>query len=1067
VRLWPPQPENRPVEDTPVRSVFGARPAVATLSPGIQVAPRKCVNCHACIAACPVKICNDGSGDHVSVKPEMCIGCGRCLATCTHGARYFSDDFGRFMADVAAGIPIVAVVAPSVAANFPGQYLQLNGWLRRLGVAAVFDVSFGAELHVKSLVEELRRRQPRLAISPACPAIVSYIQVHRPRLLRHLVPVLSPMLHTMKMIERYYARFREHRIAALSPCPTKRRELDQAGLGDYHVTFRSVQEHLASTGQSLDSLPGAEYVNPPPGAAVLLPTPGGLLRALETWLPEARHRIREVHGSQAVYSYLESLPEPVETCPQSLPLLVDCLNCEHGCNCGPASVVQRELSDELQRRIEERYHAARRPSAGGPASEGPGCRAAVEPFWEEGLYGRPFQDLSAARRVLLPDDAQREAILRSMHKYTPQDLYNCCSCGYGSCEQMVVAIHNGLNRPENCHHYLAKERESSQAQLAEYHSHLESLVERRTAELLRANDRLRQEVLERWRVEKALLDSEHKLRDVVEGSPIPQFVIDRKHRVTYWNKAIEQFSGLNRREIVGTDGHWRAFYPAQRPCVADLLVDEDLEGIEKYYRGRWKKSPFLDEAYECTDFFPRLGQNGKWLYFSAALLRDARGTVVGAVETLEDITLRKVAEQKLEESQRAAQAANRAKSEFLANMSHEIRTPMTAILGYADLVLENLRRPEDIEAVQTIKRNGEHLLAVINDILDLSKVEAGALTVTHRRCAIAEIVEEVVSLMRVRAEAKNLSLRAEYRFPLPETITTDPIRLRQSLINLVGNAVQFTEAGSARVRVWLDQRPEAPPKLHFDVIDTGIGIPQEQQIRLFEPFSQGDASFNRRVGGTGLGLAISRRLAEILGGEIQLQRTSGEGSIFSLILDPGPLDGARMLSGPSQQTGDSPSPSSPPQSRVKLDCRILLAEDGPDNQRLVAFLLRKAGAEVVVVENGQLAVEAALSVQSGSGPAADPDAKPFDLVLMDMQMPVLDGYEATRQLRAAGFARPILALTAHAMADDREACLRAGCTEFISRTIDRDRLLAMVAHYSPQPASGPSTSRPAGAEGRL
>jgi len=387
-----------------------------------------------------------------------------------------------------------------------------------------------------------------------------------------------------------------------------------------------------------------------------------------------------------------------------------------------------------------------------------------------------------------------------------------------------------------------------------------------------------------------------------------------------------------------------------------------------------------------------------------------------------------------------AQAATRAKSEFLANISHEIRTPMTAILGFAENLLDlSMPESERINAAQTIRSNGEHLLQILNDILDISKIEAGKLQIENIKCSPIHLVQEVMSLMRVRSDAKGLSLRTEFAGPVPETIHTDSTRLRQILINLVGNAVKFTEVGSVRLVVGMLRTQPERPMMVFDIIDTGVGLTQEQIDRLFHPFTQGDSSTTRMHGGTGLGLTISKRLAEMLGGAITVQSQPGLGSTFRLTVETGPLEGVPMIEQPeAAQSADQHKHDGSPKD-LRWSASILLAEDGPDNQRLISYMLKKAGADVAVAENGQDAVTMVLEAHHRN--------MPYALVLMDMQMPVMDGYEATRQLRAHGYEGPIIALTAHAMTGDRDKCLSAGCSDYAAKPIDRAALLRLIQQH--------------------
>jgi len=381
-----------------------------------------------------------------------------------------------------------------------------------------------------------------------------------------------------------------------------------------------------------------------------------------------------------------------------------------------------------------------------------------------------------------------------------------------------------------------------------------------------------------------------------------------------------------------------------------------------------------------------------------------------------------------------AEDANRSKSAFLANMSHEIRTPLTAILGYAELLHDpEVAQAERADAARTIQRNGQHLLSVIDDILDLSKIEAGKLQIELLPCSPRQLVAEVVEALRVRAAAKGLSLVATCVGPIPEQILTDPTRLRQILLNLGGNAIKFTEHGSVTLEV--SSRNTAGSdggQLVVAVVDTGIGLDAEQASRLFAPFQQADASTTRRFGGTGLGLVISKRLAQSLGGDISVHGARGSGCRFELTIATGPLDGSRCDDRPIAIAVAAPQPRA---RAIRLAGRILLAEDGPDNRLLIGRLLERAGAVVDTAADGRAAVQRVQAAQAAG--------TPHDLILMDMQMPELDGYEATRALRASGIGVPIVAVTAHAMNGDRERCVAAGCDDYLTKPIDRLAMLTV------------------------
>jgi PAS domain S-box-containing protein len=525
----------------------------------------------------------------------------------------------------------------------------------------------------------------------------------------------------------------------------------------------------------------------------------------------------------------------------------------------------------------------------------------------------------------------------------------------------------------------------------------------------------------------SLAESEARFRSMVDHSPLGVFLTDADGSPVFHNAEFQRILGLP-DDVLRSEGWPRAVHPADR----NRVVTE------------WKQSCAAGKKFD--EHFRVLHANGalRWVTVHAAPIQRA-GAVTGFVATVEDATARLNAQEELRRAKTAAEAANKAKSEFLANMSHEIRTPMTAILGYCDLLLDPQSEEGDrVSSLQTIRRNGEHLLTIINDILDLSRIEAGRATVERVACSPAEVLRGVIELLQIRASAKGIALRAEVAGAAPSRITNDPTKFRQVLINLIGNAIKFTERGEVRVLVRTAVWHDGTPRLEVSITDTGIGMSQEQAARLFRPFSQGDTSMSRRFGGTGLGLSISQKLASLMGGSISVQSELGKGSTFTLSIEMGEVGGP-MVRLPAAE----PAPvTSRPFEAGDLNARILLAEDGVDNQRLISHVLTRAGATVTVVEDGRRAVDLALEAARAG--------LPFHVIVMDMQMPVMDGYTSVSELRGSGYQGPIIALTAHAMAHDREKCLRAGCSDYATKPLDRTAFLRMCAHWAARGGTGRS-----------
>lgn len=411
-----------------------------------------------------------------------------------------------------------------------------------------------------------------------------------------------------------------------------------------------------------------------------------------------------------------------------------------------------------------------------------------------------------------------------------------------------------------------------------------------------------------------------------------------------------------------------------------------------------------------------------------------------ATNALQKIGMYRALEQKTHELARArevAELANERKGRFLAHVSHELRTPLTAIIGFAEeLGFKDLGESERSRAIDAVLSSSAHLLQVVNDLLDHSKCEAGRIEIDLRPTDPIELVSEVLEVFEGRARTKGLALIARRATAIPSTISTDPMRMRQILLNLVSNAVKFTQHGEVALIMALHQDHEGA-RIELRVLDSGIGLNEEQIARLFRPFEQAEASTAREFGGTGLGLTISQQLAGLLGGKIDVASVPGRGSVFTLEL-PVTLDGVRLVP-PDEAREEAPRPEETRPDEY-LGARLLVAEDVPATRVLMHRILERAGCTVTSVENGDQAIEAAL--------AAERAGEPYDVVLMDMQMPVLTGYEATRRLREQGYARPILALTAMVLSEDLELCRTVGCDGHAAKPIQRGALIRLIRDHA-------------------
>ncbi|MBL7542164.1 MAG: response regulator [Bdellovibrionaceae bacterium] len=543
------------------------------------------------------------------------------------------------------------------------------------------------------------------------------------------------------------------------------------------------------------------------------------------------------------------------------------------------------------------------------------------------------------------------------------------------------------------------------------------ITERKEAELKlqRLNENLEQRFEHRTR---ELQEREAQLRIVTNALPVLIAQMNVNEECIFANEKFGYWVSFNRRKIIGHTlqevlGIDR--YLTMEPFIKRVLLGE-VVSFERFETQQAKEAPNV--VYNIT-LVPEL---------------DEFRQVTSFILLANNVTQYKEIEDELKRAKERADVASSTKSAFLANMSHEIRTPLGAILSFSELMLgQEMSAEERVRGAEVIKRNGFLLSNIINDILDLSKVEAGKLDIEKIAVHFDEVVNEIKSLLNLRATEKGIRLTVTADGAIPDVIYTDPLRLRQILLNIVGNAIKFTQQGSVDVKISMLSNSVATSKLRFLVRDTGKGIKPDHAKNLFVPFSQEDISTTRKYGGTGLGLALSKKLANSLGGDVVLlESTPDRGSTFSITIDPGDLRKVLFQNFSPQPVDLAPSVEQPPDFR---HLKILLVDDSLDNQLIVTHLLKKTGVTLDTASNGQEGVEKA-------------SRNKYDLVLMDLQMPILDGYGAIQELKRNGYNKPVIALTAHAMKEERRRCLQSGFVDHISKPVDRQLLIKTIANHT-------------------
>ncbi len=979
----------------------------------VFVDKEKCINCHACISVCPVKFCNDGSGDHVNVNPETCIGCGRCLHECTHGARHYVDDFAPFMENIGNGEKVVAIAAPSLAANFPGRHLEFNAWLKSIGVKAVFDVSFGAELTVKSYMEHMKNNNPEMVIAQPCPAIVTYLELYQPELLDHLAPVDSPMLHTIKMIRRFYPEYNDCKVAVISPCVAKKREFAETGHGDYNIGYVTIDNYFNDNGISLESYPKVDYDNPPPERAVLFSTPGGLLRTAERWAPGIGNMTRKTEGIDSIYEYFKKLPEVIGREEKMAPVLLDCLNCEMGCNGGTLTLCSDKSPDEIEYWIEQRNEEMRELYAGQVQSgEGKSIEEVVEEFWEEGLYTRQYYDRSDNAHIKIPNDAERDEIYHAMHKFSEDDIYNCSACGYGTCERMATAIFNGLNRPDNCHHFLESEREISR---------------------------------------KKITENEKRLRTILETSLEGFLEVNGDNKIVSVNSAMATIMATKEENLVGMS-------------IFDLAQDEKNKQI--FYDQIALRETGKSSSYEI--YLTKSDGTLVPTIFHATPLLNGNNKRVGSFAMVSDITELKKAEGELLEHQdnlekkvtkrtKELREANdrlvevneklvemdKVKSDFVSSVSHELRTPLTSVLGFAKIIQKRLNDvlfPQIVSDDKKVNRakgqvddnigiiiaEGQRLTNMINDVLDLAKMEAGKLDWNMQPVDPAELIRRSTASTSSLFEQKNIKLETDIENNLPE-INGDPDRLIQVVVNLLSNAVKFTDEGAVVCKAHAENG-----HVVISVKDSGIGISKEDAPKIFTKFKQVGDTLTDKPKGTGLGLVICKEITEYHGGKIWFESEYGHGSTFLIslpvLIKTTPtiknVDRAKILDELNKRRGTLEKKEN------NSEKTILIVDDDQNIRTLLKQELEGSKFRIIEATDGYDAVEQVRNNEP-------------DLIILDIMMPGMNGFDVAAVLKNDPLLMriPIIILS---VVEDRERAEKLGVEIYMTKPVKSSALTETI-----------------------
>jgi len=953
-----------------------------------------CVGCNRCVRECSTETANvvyqDEQGNiKVKIDHGKCITCGLCVLACKHDARYFTDDTKRFFDDLAKGVPISLMAAPSVQTNIP-KYKRLFTYLKRLGVNKIYDVSLGADICLWAHIKYMKENPNSPFINQACPAIVNYCELFNHDLLKRLSPIHSPMACTSIYMKEY--RGISDRIAALSPCIAKTNEFENTGLADYNITFKKLLEYLKSNYIRLPE-EETEFDSGEGGLGSLFPMPGGFKENIEYLMGKNLH-IAKAEGD-SVYDKLDKYAETPE---EFLPDIYDVLSCGEGCNIGTASIRDRCLfqidktmktkeRNVMDKRKKEHYETVYKT---------------YDDMFDFTRFTRKYRPVLTNSPRITKIDIEKAFESLGKTSYEKQHI-DCFACGSKTCYDMARKIALNINIPNNC---IVKSMEDIKIE------HQGNLLAQ--AQLME--------------MEK-MHEADERMRIMLDSTPFAAHFWDKNLRMIDCNQvAADMFNFENKQEYL------ERYFEFMPEFQSDGTRSEERlkELVEKTFETGYQKAEIMcmssdGELVPVEDTYVRVDYKGSKIVAGYSRdLREHKRLMQQLQETADEA-----------EKQRAeAEAANKAKSEFLSHVSHEIRTPMNAVIGTAEIQLQKENHSSEIEeAFNTIYSSGHLLLNIINDILDLSKIEAGKLEIMSAQYDILSIIYDTVQLNLLRYDSKPIEFDLNIDKGTPLNIIGDELRIKQVLNNILSNAFKYTDKGKVELSISSEvEEKTAKFTLVLRVSDTGQGMTEEQLNRLFEEYTRFNLDANRTIVGTGLGMSITKRLVEAMNGEIFVESELDNGTVFTVRLPQERVGYEVCDTQLADKLRNSRFKSLIKQNKAQIIHEympygsVLVVDDVESNLYVAKGMMLPYGLKIDTAVSGFEAVE---KIKDGNV---------YDIIFMDHMMPKMNGIEATKIIRDMGYTNSIVALTANAVAGSSSMFLSNGFDGFISKPIDTREL---------------------------